>query len=208
MDNDSIKDEKNMDSNKGNITKKPIYKKWWFWVIILLLIIIIGGSNSNTSNNTNTDVNATQENVANEKRGENINNVNTIENETKEETKKTDQQIEKEFKDACKKYTFKEVARNPDKYKGKKMKFTGEVIQVSEGWYNSVDIRLNVTKNEYGWYEDTIYGTYTYKEGEGKILEDDIVTIYGTCDGDYTYTSIMGASVTLPKIDIEYITIK
>ena len=40
-----------------------------------------------------------------------------------------------------------------------------------------------------------------------KILENDIITIYGTAKGDYSYTSIMGAKVTLPKIDADFIEI-
>ena len=175
----------------------------------------INNSNGYTSSNVlENSVIETEKEKADREAKEKAEKEEKEKKEKEEATKKAKEDAEakkkseKEFKDSCKKYTFKEIARNPDKYQGKKMKFTGEVIQVSEGWFNSVDIRLNVTKNEYGWYEDTIYCTYTYKEGEGKILEDDIVTIYGTCDGDYTYTSVMGASITLPKINIEYITIK
>jgi len=113
----------------------------------------------------------------------------------------------KEYKNSCKKYSFNTIARNPDKYDGKKMKFTGEVIQVLEVG-DTVTIRLNVTKNEYGWYEDTIYCVYNYTSGESKILEDDIITIWGECKGDYSYTSIFGATITLPKVDVKYVTIK
>ena len=115
---------------------------------------------------------------------------------------------EADFKNTCETYSFKEIARNPGNYKGKKVKFTGEVIQVTEGWFNSVDIRMNVTKNSYGWYDDTIYCTYTYADGESKILEDDIITIYGICEGDYTYTSVLGASITLPKVSARYVVIE
>ena len=129
-----------------------------------------------------------------------------------EEQKKAEQEAkineEKAFKDSCKTYKYKEIARNPDKYKGKNVKFTGEVMQVSEGWFNSVTILLQVTKNEYGWYEDTVYCNYTYKDGEDKILEDDIITIYGTCEGDTSYISVLGSSITIPEVNIKYLKIK
>ena len=130
----------------------------------------------------------------------------------KEEQKKAEQEAkvneEKAFKDSCKTYKYKEIARNPDKYVGKNVKFTGEVMQVSEGWFNSVTILLQVTKNEYGWYEDTVYCNYTYKDGEDKILEDDIITIYGTCEGDTSYISVLGSSITIPEVNIKYLKIK
>lgn len=191
-------------------------------ILYLLIIFVIPVDSTIEDNNINEDYSNVSENIIVEtaeekaereekeklqKEAEEKKAKEEAEKKAKEEAKSKKKE-EKEFKESCKKYTFKEIARNPEKYVGKKMKFTGEVIQVSEGWFDSVDIRLNITKNEYGWYEDTIYCTYTYKEGEGKILEDDIVTIYGTCEGDYTYTSVMGASITLPKINIEYITIK
>lgn len=116
---------------------------------------------------------------------------------------------EKEFKAKCKTYTYQQMARNPEKFKGTNVKLTGEVIQALYG-EDSVDLRVNITKEgTYStWYTDTVYVVYDTEEGEDKILEDDIITIYGTSLGDYTYTSTMGSPVTLPLIDGKYITIK
>lgn len=100
------------------------------------------------------------------------------------------------------------MARNLDKFKGTNVKLTGEVIQVLYSSY-SVNLRVNITKTgTYStYYTDTIYVTYYPSNGEDKILEDDIITIYGSSLGDYTYTSILGSSVTLPHILAEYVTI-
>ena len=123
-----------------------------------------------------------------------------------EEAKKSAKQKEKEFKNSCKTYTYESLARNPEKMKGTKVKLTGEVAQVSEGMYSN-GLRVDITKDEYGWYEDTIYVTYVPEEGEDKILEDDIITIWGTSKGEYSYTSIVGASITIPYVSAEYIEI-
>lgn len=112
--------------------------------------------------------------------------------------------VEKKYKNSCETIDFKTLARNPDKYKGNSYKFTGEVIQVQEGWFDTVDLRINITKDEYGYWKDTIYATIEIPEGEDNILEDDIITFWGTCEGEYTYTSVVGSSVTLPKINIKY----
>lgn len=42
-------------------------------------------------------------------------------------------------------FTFEQIARNPDKFKGTNVKIIGEVVQVLYG-SNSVDLRVNITK--------------------------------------------------------------
>lgn len=92
--------------------------------------------------------------------------------------------------------TFKEVARNPDNWKGKKVTFTGRVLQVVEGT-SETDLRV-ATDGEYddvimvGFKPSILNGTH--------VLEDDNVTIYGECIGQYTYTSTLGASISLPGV--------
>lgn len=115
---------------------------------------------------------------------------------------------EAEYKAMCEEIEFDILARNPDNYEGQMFKFTGEVIQVMEGT-GTVDVRLNVTAvtDEYfEWvtYEDTIYVTLNFPEGSDKILDYDIITVYGVCTGSYSYSSIFGAQVTLPRIEAMY----
>ena len=179
--------------------KKPIYNKAWFWVIIVIVILgVIGGAFSD-DNNTTTSTSA---------------NITNIENqEQKNEEQKTEEKQEpteskKEYKEKCKTYSYKKIARNPNKYIGKRMKFKGKVIQVQEGWFKSVTLRVNVTKGEYGFWDDTIWVDYTYKDdNESKILDDDIITIYGEFKGTESYTSVLGSKVTIPKIEAKYINI-
>jgi hypothetical protein len=130
------------------------------------------------------------------------NNTSILQNNTQNEIVVD----ETKYKDECIEKSYEELARNPDNVKGTKVKVTGEVIQVTE-YNNKTELRVNITKEEYGYYTDTIYVTYVPKNGEDKILENDIITIYGTAKGDYSYTSIMGAKVTLPKIDADFIEI-
>lgn len=123
---------------------------------------------------------------------------------------KTKEEIKNEYKASCQLYDYKTIARQPEQYKGQKARFRGEVIQVSEGIVNSkkIELRVNVTEGEYGFWEDTVYVTYTYKDGELKILEDDIINMYGTIEGTTTYVSVLGAKITLPSFKAEYIEIE
>ena len=100
------------------------------------------------------------------------------------------------------------MARNPENFKGTNVKVTGEVIQALYG-SEGIDLRVNITKegNYATYYTDTIYVVYYPEEGEDKILEDDIITIYGTAQGDYTYTSTLGGPITLPLVYGKYIEI-
>lgn len=119
---------------------------------------------------------------------------------------------EKTYKASCEKIAYKDIARNPDKYVGKNVKFTGQVVQVQEdvsffGKSNSITMRVAVTKGSYGIWDDYVYCTYTYSEGESKVLEDDIITFYGECKGDTSYVSVLGSNITLPEVAVKYLTI-
>lgn len=186
--------------------KKPIYKKWWFWLIVAIVVIaIVGGSSASeegASNNTDATSSVSSTSV------EKVTKQPTTKPETVKPTE-SPAQIEKKFKKSCGTIDFKTLSRNPDKYKGNNYKFTGEVIQVQEGWFNTVDLRINITKEELEYIDevmwtDTIYATVEIPDGADNILEEDIITIWGTCNGEYTYESVLGSSVTLPKINVEY----
>ena len=96
--------------------------------------------------------------------------------------------------------TFKDISRNPDKYIGQKVKFSGNVLQIIEG------VTINAIRmSTKGDYDDVIYAVYTKSIIDYRLLEDDHITIYGTFEGMETYETIFGSSVTLPKIHIDFI---
>lgn len=133
------------------------------------------------------------------------------ESSLKLEERKVDKQS---YINTCNEYTYKEIARNPNNYKGKQAKFNGQVIQVVENG-NNVVLRVNITKeaNEFAdggyLYDDTIYVEYTYKSNnESRILKDDIIDLYGVLNGTKTYSSTLGGEVTIPYLLAEYVDIK
>lgn len=98
---------------------------------------------------------------------------------------------------------YKAISRDPEPYKGNLYKFDGKVLQVME---SGQDVTLRVASK--GNYDDVVYVTYHRADGESRILEDDRVTIYGTSKGLYTYETVMGAAVTIPRIEADSITVK
>ncbi|ARN64122.1 hypothetical protein BMS97_01710 [Leuconostoc mesenteroides subsp. mesenteroides] len=92
--------------------------------------------------------------------------------------------------------TYDQVARTPDDYEGKKMQFTGRVIQVIED-KSETQIRLAVDGNSdniilVGFDPDILNGS--------RVLEDDLVTVSGTSVGTVSYKSTMGGKITIPAM--------
>lgn len=117
------------------------------------------------------------------------------------------QQSEDCYKKNSKEYSYKDVLRNPDEYKGKKAYWFGEVVQVVDKNYLGATYRVDVNCEKYsyssGYYcDDTIYVLYL---GDKNFIEDDIVKMWGTLDGIQSYTTVLGAQVTVPKFNAEYI---
>ena len=120
-----------------------------------------------------------------------------------------------EYKKQCETYDYKTISHYPDEYKGKKAKFTGKVMQVINSSSDKITYyRINVTKKEYQYidyesWDDTIYVTYFIfshnKDLDARILEDDIVNVYGELDGLESYESVSGQTITIPAFDAEYI---
>lgn len=92
--------------------------------------------------------------------------------------------------------TFDQIARTPDDYEGKKIEFTGKVLQVMEE-DDYTEIRLAVD----GDYDNVILVDVDSNIMNGsRILEDDLVTVSGVSDGTTTYESTSGANITIPAM--------
>ena len=104
-----------------------------------------------------------------------------------------------EYMEMCKTVEYKDIERNPSAYEGLDVRFTGQVIQVSEE-DDGTTYRICVSKDEYGSYDDPVLVYYEREVGETRVLEDDIVTFYGECRGVYTYESVMGGQITVPAV--------
>ena len=107
------------------------------------------------------------------------------------------------YKAQCQNISYDELARNPDSYIGQKVTFRGEIIQVQESGSDAT-YRINVTQGDYGIWDDTVLCTFDLSNSSSRFLENDIVTFYGDYAGLYTYTSVMGADITIPSVIIQY----
>ena len=95
--------------------------------------------------------------------------------------------------------TFDNLARTPDDYKGKKVKFEGKVIQVIEG-DSETQIRLAIN----GDYDTVIFCRVPKEKTRStRILEDDYIHIMGVSNGLISYQSTLGGTITIPDISVD-----
>ena len=90
--------------------------------------------------------------------------------------------------------TYDQLARTPKQYKGQKVALTGEVMQNDEGAHMLL-VEIN------GNTDDVVRVKYSKSIlGDTRVLEDDLVTFYGTAHGTYSYESIEDSNETVPSI--------
>lgn len=90
--------------------------------------------------------------------------------------------------------TYDQLARTPKQYKGQKVTFTGEVVQVLEdGGYTGLRLAVN------GNTDNIILVDMKNKVLNGsRVLENDLVTVYGESYGLTSYKSTQGEKITIP----------
>ncbi len=98
-------------------------------------------------------------------------------------------------------YSYTTIARDSASYKDTKVKYRGKVLQEGDAGEGMKYIRLAVDSN----YDNVLFVTYTSDQVSVRILEDDIITVYGTVVGDYSYETVMGATMTLPWVHSDII---
>ena len=119
------------------------------------------------------------------------------------------------FKSSCRTVSFRVLDKDAGSMQGKHLKITGQVFQIQdagagsywEGYPDGIQPRTSmlvaVTNDGYGFWSDNIAVAY---DGKAKgVYEDDIVTVWGTCEGQYSYESVAGYNMTIPLIHARYI---
>lgn len=119
-----------------------------------------------------------------------------------EEARQEEEKAEKEKKNPqtyVNTPSYDSLARNPDKYyeedvkENTKVKFSGKVLQVIEGFlFNKIRLAVN---ND---YDKVMVVEYFDSQVNGRLLEDDQITVYGYSRGIITYETVLGASKSLP----------
>ena len=133
------------------------------------------------------------------------------------ETQKVEEKAKREEEEKVKKAAEEESKRQAEAHKyetgltweqiaregkvGALGKFEGKIIQVmNNGSWTSYRIAVN------GDYDQIMYVEDTLNRAPETLLEDDYVYFKGMSEGTTTYTTIMGAKVTIPAFMVDEIT--
>lgn len=93
---------------------------------------------------------------------------------------------------------YDELFRNNEKYIGTTIHFKGQILQTQEILTDNYILRVATKKSSIGnYFEDVIFVNYKGK----RLLEDDIIEVWGKVKGLKSYTAVLGNEVTIPEVN-------
>nr|DAT71729.1 MAG TPA: zinc-ribbon containing domain protein [Caudoviricetes sp.] len=177
----------------GGKNKPPIYKRWWFIAIIVLIVLsAIGGSGSGS------DSSASSSKATSKASASTVSSVASVVPEVGEDN----------YKAECQTVDYKELCRYPEKYEGTKIVVKVKVSQIIDANFSGSEKawRTYTDNSGYGFYADDEYYMLDKRGGDAvKILDDDIIVVYGEFTGLEKITRALTSTTDeLPRIEVKY----
>lgn len=174
----------------GGKNKPPIYKRWWFIAIIVLIVLsAIGGSGSGSDSSASSSKETSTSAAS---------SVASVVPEISED----------DYKAECQTVDYKELCRYPEKYEGTKIVVKVKVSQIIDANFSGSEKawRTYTDNSGYGFYADDEYYMLDKRSGDAvKILEDDIITVYGEFTGLEKITRALTSTTDeLPRVEVKY----
>ncbi len=121
--------------------------------------------------------------------------------EAAEELPEEGVETSEQFKASCIIVSYDELLRYPEKYEGERINIKGYVVQTTNHGF----LHINMTEDGSGFSDDR---TVVYLPEDGpRIIEEDILNVWGFEGGVETYRTVLGSENTIPVINAEYIEI-
>lgn len=99
--------------------------------------------------------------------------------------------------------TYEQLARTPDEFENDKLTMTGQVVQVMEDDDNDTsNLRVAIDGN---FDNIVVVGIKNSNLNNSHILEDDLITFYGTSRNLISYESTLGGQITVPAVGADHI---
>lgn len=194
---------KEMQVVQNNIQPKKKGMPGWAIAIIVIVVIFFFLAGCGAILGNNNGVNGTDPSASAPASVDSDKTTDTTTTTTTTTPTTTTTLSASDYKAKCKKLDYRKVLRSDSDYYGENVYWFGKVSQVIG--YSSYMVYVNCSKNSYaksGYVcDDAIYVTYY---GKDNFVEDDMVKIWGTVGMNYTYTTVMGASNTVPNVWAEY----
>jgi RNA polymerase subunit RPABC4/transcription elongation factor Spt4 len=177
----------------GGKNKPPIYKRWWFIAIIVLIVLsAIGGSGSSSDGSASSSKSTSKASAST------ASSVASVVPEISED----------DYKAECQTVDYKELCRYPEKYEGTKIVVKVKVSQIIDANFSGSEKawRTYTDNSGYGFYADDEYYMLDKRGGDAiKILDDDIIVVYGEFTGLEKITRALTSTTDeLPRIEVKY----
>lgn len=126
--------------------------------------------------------------------------------ETSALEKYQNEQSEDDFRQSCSGIDYKEFMRYPEKHVGDKVKLECKVVQNVVDTNGNLDFYRVQTKDDDGYWLGNEYVVIDDRSDHTRILEDDLITIYGRFGGLETIQRVLGQGYNseLPVIEMVY----
>lgn len=99
--------------------------------------------------------------------------------------------------------TYEQLARTPDEFENDKLTMTGQVVQVMEDDDNDTsNLRVAIDGN---FDNIVVVGVKNSNLNNSHILEDDLITFYGTSKNLISYDSTLSGQITVPAVRADQI---
>lgn len=119
------------------------------------------------------------------------------------------EQSEEDFRQSCSDINYKEFMRYPEQHVGDKVKLECKVVQNVVDTNGNLDFYRVQTKDDDGYWLGNEYVVIDNRSDHTRILEDDLITIYGRFGGLETIQRVLGQGYNseLPVIEMVYVDI-
>jgi hypothetical protein len=108
---------------------------------------------------------------------------------------------ETRFREEATTIDYKQLIKNPNAYKGDKVVYTGQILQIQEESGFGFML-LSVTDEGYGFWTDNVWVEF---DDPTEAAEEDIITVYGKLTGSEEYETQIGGSAYVPRMKAKYI---
>lgn len=111
-----------------------------------------------------------------------------------------------EIKNHAQSVSYDDLFRYNERYMGDIVYYRGEIVQSQNSWGDTYVLRVATKKSDYfnSYIGDIIWVDYTGT----RLLESDIIDVWGRVQGLKSYEAILGNEVTIPQIKalhVEYV---
>lgn len=183
----------------GGKNKPPIYKRWWFIAIIVLIVLsAIGGSTDSGKEGFKKGFEEGYNNATSSKASAS----------TASSAASVPEISEDDYKAECQTVDYKELCRYPEKYEGTKIVVKVKVSQIIDANFSGTEKawRTYTDNDGYKFYMDDEYYMLDKRGGDAvKILDDDIINVYGEFTGLEKITRALTSTTDeLPRIEVKY----